>query len=88
MGIRSGQPTQWLMDNRRAIPSLLALTGVAAFWVVGTIGGLQYLTGARSLMVMLTGLYLALAAVAVTIIIVTLALNHLMNHVAERRNSR
>ena len=88
MGIEKVRPTQWLRENWAALPSLLALLMVAAFWFVGAIGGISYLSGASSPMAMLTGLYVGLAAVAVSIIIVTLAVSDLTRRYARPRSRR
>ncbi len=88
LGIEQARPTQWLKDNRAALPSMIALLGVAAFWIVGPVGGLGFLSDASSPMAMLTGLYVGLAAVAVSIIIATLALNDLVNRYSRRRTRR
>ena len=85
LGIEKVRPTQWLRDNKAALPSLLALVAVAVFWFVGTIGGIGYLAGASSPMAMLTGLYVGLAAVAVSIIIVILAVTDLTRRYARPR---
>ena len=87
MGMGQVRPTQWLKDNRGALPSLLALGVVAVFWAVGIVGGLRYLEGATSPMAVLTGLYAGLAAVAVSIIIATLAVNDLLRRL-QRKGSR
>ncbi|WDF35155.1 hypothetical protein PTW37_17310 (plasmid) [Arthrobacter agilis] len=86
IGIEKARTTHWLKDNRDALPSLIALTAVAMFWVVGAIGGIRFLSDASSPMAMLTGLYIGLAAVAVSIIIATLALNDLVRRYAQARN--
>lgn len=88
MGIGPVRPTQWLKDNRGALPSLLALAVVAVFWAVGIVGGLRYLDGATSPMAVLTGLYVGLAAVAVSIIIATLALSDLLRRLPRKGSSR
>ncbi|MBG6226774.1 Kef-type K+ transport system membrane component KefB [Arthrobacter sp. CAN_A2] len=77
MGINKAQPAHWLKNNQGALPSIIAIIAVALFWVVGGIGGIKFLADASSPMAMLTGLYMGLAAVAVSIIIATLALNDL-----------
>jgi hypothetical protein len=76
-------PARWLRKHKGALPSITALLAVAALWVVGAIGGIGFLADASSPMVMLTGLYVGLTVVAVSIIIATLALNDLV-----RRSSR
>lgn len=88
MGINRAQPSHWLRNNRDALPSLIAVIAVALFWVVGAVGGIRFLADASSPMAMLTGLYIGLAAVAVSIIITTLALNDLARRYARTRNRR
>ena len=88
MGIEKVRPTHWLRDNRGALPSITAIIAVAMFWVVGAIGGMSFLADAKSPMAMLTGLYIGLAAVAVSIIIATLALNDLARRYARTRHRR
>ena len=88
MGFESVRPTQWFRNNRGAVPSIVALSGVALFWVVGMVGGIGFLRDASSPMTMLTGLYLMLAAVAVSIIIATLALTDLTRRYARPRTGR
>lgn len=78
-GIETHHRMQWLRNNKAALPSMIALLGVAVFWVVGLVGGIGYLADASSPMAMLTGLYLMLAAVAVSIIIAILAFNDLVS---------
>ncbi len=87
-GINAVWLTHWLKGNRVALPSLIALAGVAAFWAVGVIGGISFLTNASSLMTTLTGLYVMLAAVAVSIIITTLALTDLARRFSRQRGRR
>lgn len=79
---------QWLKDNRAALPSVVAVLAVAAFWVIGAVGGIGFLADASSPMTMLTGLYVGLAAVAVSIIIATLALNDLARRYSRPRTRR
>lgn len=88
MGIEKARPAHWMKDNRGALPSLVAVAAVAAFWVVGAIGGMAFLADASSPMTMLTGLYIGLAAVAVSIIIATLALNDLARRFSRPRTRR
>lgn len=88
MGIDKAQPAHWLKDNQGALPSIIAVIAVTLFWVVGAIGGIRFLADASSPMAMLTGLYIGLAAVAVLIIITTLAVNDLTRRYARTRNRR
>jgi hypothetical protein len=88
MGIDKARPTQWIKDNQGALPSIIAVVAVAAFWVVGAIGGIGFLAEASSPMTMLTGLYIGLAAVAVSIIVATLALNDLARRYSRPRRRR
>jgi hypothetical protein len=88
LGIEPARPTHWLKDNKAALPSVLALAAVALFWVVGAVGGIGYLSEASSPMAMLTGLYVGLAAVAVSIIVATLALNDLVSRYSRTRTRR
>lgn len=88
MGIETQHGMQWLRDNKAALPSMIALLGGAIFWLVGVIGGIGYLTDASSPMAMLTGLYVMLAAVAVSIIIATLAVNDLASRYSRSRARR
>jgi hypothetical protein len=62
-----------------ALPSLAALLAVVVLWVVGVVGGIGFLADASSPMVMLIGLYVMLAGVAVSIIVATLAVNDLLS---------
>lgn len=64
MGIGKVRPAHWLKNNERALPPIIAVVAVAAFWVVGAIGGIGYLADASSPMALLTGLYIGLAVVA------------------------
>ncbi|MCU1632490.1 MAG: hypothetical protein JWM61_1142, partial [Micrococcaceae bacterium] len=57
-------------------------------WVVGAIGGIGYLSEASSPMAMLTELYVGLASVAASIIVATLALNHLVSRYSRPRTRR
>ncbi|THJ67478.1 hypothetical protein E8P82_05115 [Arthrobacter echini] len=88
MGIETARPAQWLKDNRTALPSVLALLGVAVFWVVGAFGGISFLHDATSPMAMLTGLYLMLVAVAASIIVAVLALTDLVRRFSGQRMAR
>ncbi|WP_146067360.1 hypothetical protein [Arthrobacter sp. SX1312] len=88
MGTQKARPAHWLRHNRGALPSIIAVVAVAMFWVAGAIGGIGILTDARSPMAMLTGPYIGLAAVAVSIIIATLALNDIARRYARTRNRR
>ncbi|WDF34622.1 hypothetical protein PTW37_06925 [Arthrobacter agilis] len=88
MGIETVRPAQWIRDNRSALPSIIALALVAAFWVVGAIGGIGFLAEATSPMTMLVGLYIGLAAVSVSIIVAILALNDLAGRYARPRTRR
>jgi hypothetical protein len=85
MGAQKTGPVQWLKEHRGALPSITVVLGVVVFWVVGAIGGLRFLAEASSPMVMLTGLYIGLAAVAVSIIIATLALSDLARRYSRPR---
>ncbi|MHA7285950.1 hypothetical protein ACX80I_06710 [Arthrobacter sp. MDT3-44] len=75
-----GTIAHWLSDHRAVVPSLAALFAVGMFWIVGLLGGIGYLHDASSPMMMLSGLYVMLAAVALSIIITTAALSHLAQH--------
>ncbi|VDR31885.1 Uncharacterised protein [Arthrobacter agilis] len=88
MGIETVRPAQWIRDNRSALPSIIALALVAAFWVVGAIGGIGFLAEASSPMTMLVGLYAGLSAVAVSIIVAILALNDLAGRYTRPRTRR
>ncbi len=79
---------QWLKENRASIPSAVALLVVVVFWIVAAAGGLGLLHDASSPMAMLTGLYLMLALVAVSIIVAVLAATDLLRRAAERRGQR
>ncbi|MPY10718.1 hypothetical protein [Arthrobacter bussei] len=83
MGAQKARTTHWFREHRGAFPSIVALLAVAVLWVAGAIGGIGFLAEASSPMMMLTGLYVGLAVVAVSIIIATLAINDLV-----RRHSR
>ncbi len=85
MGIEATRPTQWLKDNRKALPSVVALLGVAVFWIVGAVSGIGYLRDVSSPMAMLTGLYLMLAAVAASIVVAVLALTDLARRFSRQR---
>ena len=88
MGVLKARAALWLRDHRGAVPSIIAVLAVVVFWVVGAIGGAGFLAGASSPMAMLTGLYVGLAAVAVSIIIATLALNDLARRYSRSRARR
>lgn len=88
MGAQKARMTHWFNKHRRALPSISALLAVAAFWVIGAINGIGFLAEASSPMMMLTGLYVGLAVVAVSIIIATLAINDLVHHYSRRRTRR
>lgn len=88
MGIRAGRSTQEFKDNREILPPTAALLGVIVFWSVGAVGGIGYLHNASSPMAMLTGLYGMLAAVAVSIIIATLAVMDLGRRFSRQRARR
>ncbi|WP_104164391.1 hypothetical protein [Arthrobacter sp. SX1312] len=75
-------------DPSGTCPFIIAVVAVAMFWVAGAIGGIGFLTDASSPMTMLTGLYIGLAAVAVSIIIATLALNDIARRYARTRSRR
>ncbi len=83
--IGSRRPTLWFSEHGGAVPSLVALIVVAVFWAVGLIGGISYLHDVSSPMVMLTGLYVMLVAVALSIIITTAALSQLARHFTRPR---
>jgi hypothetical protein len=87
-GMGEHDSMQWIRDNKAVLPSVIGLLGVAAFWLVGLVGGVGYLASANSPMAMLTGLYFMLAAVAVSIIIAILAINDLLNRYVRRRARR
>ncbi|WP_434995236.1 hypothetical protein [Arthrobacter sp. Ld5] len=88
MGTDKAQSNDWLKDNRGALPSIIAVIAVTVFWAVGGIGEIRYLADASSFMALLTGLYIVLAAMAVSIIITTLALTDLAGRYARPRNRR
>lgn len=88
MGIEKVRPTHWVKENRGALPSIIAVLAVVVFWVVGAIGGIGFLAVASSPVAMLTGLYIGLAAVAVSVIIATLALNDLARRYSWPRTRR
>ncbi|MCU1632969.1 MAG: hypothetical protein JWM61_1621 [Micrococcaceae bacterium] len=88
MGITAGRSAQWFKDNRETLPASAALLGVAVFWVVGAVGGIGYLHNANSPMAILTGLYVMLAAVAVSIIITILAVMDLTRRLSRQRTRR
>lgn len=88
MGIGTARPTQWIKKHHGALPSILALVAVAAFCVVGAAIGIDYLADADSPIRLLTGLYIGLAAVAVSIIVATLAVNDLLSRYSRPRRRR
>lgn len=88
MGTHPARPVQWIKHNRAALPSIIALLVVAGFWVVGVSGGIDYLHSHTSPMATLAGLYVMLAAVAVSIIVATLALNDLVTRYSRQRVRR
>ncbi|MHA7285281.1 hypothetical protein ACX80I_03310 [Arthrobacter sp. MDT3-44] len=61
---------------------------MAVLWVVGAVRGIGFLVDASSPMVMLIGLYVMLAGVAVSIIVATLALNDLLTRYSRPRTRR
>ncbi|MBG6182413.1 putative membrane channel-forming protein YqfA (hemolysin III family) [Arthrobacter sp. CAN_A214] len=67
------------------MPPAFALTAVVVFWIVGAAGGMGFLHDAQSAMDMLTGLYLMLAVVAVSLIVTVLALMDLAHITSARR---
>ena len=75
-------------DNKGALPSIAALLAVAVLWVAGLVNGIGFLVDASSPMVMLTGLYVMLAGVAVSIIVTTLALNGLLSRHSRSHTGR
>lgn len=76
---------RWAREHHEAIMPLVALGLVVGFWAVGLGGGISYLHSASSLMTMIGGLYVMLAAVALSIIVATAALSHLAHHFSRRR---
>ncbi|PPB49891.1 hypothetical protein C4K88_04155 [Arthrobacter pityocampae] len=88
MTIEKERPASWLRDNRGALPSIITGIAVALFWAGGGIGWIRHLAGAESFMALLTGLYIALATVAVSVILATLALTDLAGRYARPRNRR
>ncbi|WDF35106.1 hypothetical protein PTW37_16520 (plasmid) [Arthrobacter agilis] len=86
MGVHKARAVLWVRDHRGALSSTIAVLAVAAFWVVGAINGVEFLAEADSPMVMLTGLYIGLAAVAVSVIIATLALTDLARRYSRARS--
>lgn len=76
---------QWWEEHRAAVPALCVLLAVVVLWSVGTVGGVRYLHDASSLMVILGGLYVMLVAVALSVIIVVIALDHLLQHFSRSR---
>lgn len=88
MGIHTGHITRGFRDNKAAWPSIMALLAVAGLWVAATVGGVGFLTEARTPLGMLTGLYVGLAFVAVSIIITTLALIDLVSRYSPQRTEQ
>lgn len=88
MGIEAGRKVQWIRDNKSVLPSMVALLALAVLWVVGAVGGIRFLTEASSPLVMLIGLYVMLAGVAVSVIVATLALNDLLSRFSRPRIRR
>lgn len=88
VGDVSARIAQSFRETRAAWPSIIALVVVAVFWVVVAVGGIGLLSEASSPMATLIGLYVGLAAVAVSIIIATLALNDLVRRYARQRTHR
>lgn len=73
---------RWVRRRRAAIAPLIALSIVAGFWIIGLSGGIRYLHAASSPLTMLAGLYIMLAAIALSIIIIiTAALSRLADRV-------
>lgn len=87
-GIESARPTRWLRENKAVLPSLITLVGLSIFWTVGAVGGVHFLADADSPVMILTGLYMMLAAVAVSVIIATLALTDFSRRLRWHRDSR
>lgn len=83
MGGQKTGSAHWSREHRGAFPSIAGLLAVAVLWVAAATGAMGFLAEASSPMAMLTGLYVGLAVVAVSIIMTTLALNDLV-----RRYSR
>lgn len=88
IGAHKARTTHWLRDHRGDLPSITALLAVTVLWVVGAINGIGFLAEASSPMMMLTGLYIGLAVVAVSIIIATLAINDLIRRYSRPRTPR
>ncbi|WP_394251991.1 hypothetical protein [Arthrobacter pityocampae] len=88
MTIEKERPASWLRDNRGALPSILMGIAVALFWAGGGMSWIRHLADARSFMALLTGLYIALATVAVSVILATIALTDLAGRYARTRNRR
>lgn len=91
MRLPAGQKTgttHWFIEHRGALPAIAALLAVAALWIVGAIIGMGFLARTSSPMTMLTGLYISLAVVAVSIIIATLAINDLVRRYSLLRTRR
>ncbi|WP_459310597.1 hypothetical protein [Arthrobacter sp. MDT2-2] len=64
------------------------MLAVVVLWVVGVVGGIGFLADASSPMVMLIGLYIMLAGVAVSIIVATLAVNDLLSRYSKQGTRR
>jgi hypothetical protein len=88
MGRQTEPFTRSVRDNKASLPSIIALLAVAVLWAAGAISGISYLAEESSPLAMLTGLYVGLAAVAVSIIITTLALNNLAGRYSHQRTKR
>lgn len=88
MGAQKARTTHWFGKHRGDLPSISALLALAALWVVGAINGIGFLAEASSPMMMLTGLCVGLAVVAVSIIIATLAINDLIRRYSRPRTPR
>ncbi|MHA7181321.1 hypothetical protein ACX80J_14545 [Arthrobacter sp. MDB2-24] len=87
-GIEAGQIARRVRANKAALPSIAVLIAVAVVWVVGVVSGIGFLADASSPMVMLVGLYLMLAGVAVSIIVATLALKDVLTRYSRPRTGR
>ncbi|GAA1113904.1 hypothetical protein [Arthrobacter flavus] len=78
-----GRQTHWLAVHRGVTPSLLALFFGATFWALGATGGISYLHDASFPTAVLGGLYVVLAAIALSIIITTAAASYLVQPFAK-----